>query len=146
MQIENYINNKISIPIANKFAAILGFSPSKGARSPLLWNKAFEMHGSESKMIPLDVEEKNIGKVLELLDANVNFIGGAIAVPHKETIAKYLLSLDPKRLSPEARDIGAVNCLFRNNKGELCATNTDGEGATRSLKGIESKEAKIGRN
>ena len=40
--IENLIENKIRIPQNKKFCAIIGSNPSKGARSPLLWNRTFK--------------------------------------------------------------------------------------------------------
>jgi len=116
-----------------KFAAILGESPSKGARSPLLWNAAFQALEIECEMLPMDVSSENLGPLLDVLDRDSRFIGGAVAVPHKEAIAKWLATRDENRLSPEAMAIGAVNALYRNNEGVLCATNTDGEGALKSL-------------
>lgn len=114
-----------------QFAAILGASPSKGARSPILWNAAFEAQGIDARMLPLDVTEDRLTALLEALDANVRFVGGAIAMPHKEAVANWL----GKRLTPEAVDIGAVNCLYRGLDGRLMGTNTDGEGALRSFEG-----------
>ena len=35
------IENKINIKKASKFAFIIGEKPSSGARSPVLWNKAY---------------------------------------------------------------------------------------------------------
>lgn len=120
--------NPLSYAEGRKFAAILGATPSKGARSPLLWNAAFAAHGVDAEMIPLDVTSEKLPALLEALDANPQFIGGAIAVPHKETTAAWL----GDRLTAEAKDIGAVNCLFRGADGRIMGTNTDGEGALRS--------------
>ena len=117
----------------SQFAAILGESPSKGARSPLLWNAAFKALNIECEMLPMDVSSENLESLLEALDQDSRFIGGAVAVPHKEAIARWLATQSGERLSPEASAIGAVNALYRNSEGVLCATNTDGEGALRSL-------------
>ncbi len=116
-----------------QFAAILGESPSKGARSPLLWNAAFKALDIECEMLPMDVSRENLTPLLEALDQDSRFIGAAVAVPHKEAIARWLATQSGERLSPEALAIGAVNALYRNSEGVLCATNTDGEGALRSL-------------
>jgi len=107
-----------------QYAAILGASPSKGARSPVLWNAAFETHGVEATMLPMDVTAENLEPLLEALSADRCFIGGAVAVPFKDSVARWLGS----NLSAEASAIGAVNCLFRQD-GRLMGTNTDGEAA-----------------
>ena len=36
-----YIDNKINLSKNQQFVAIIGERPSKGARSPTLWNKAY---------------------------------------------------------------------------------------------------------
>ena len=41
MSFINFIENKINVGINQKFVSIIGSNPSKGARSPALWNKAF---------------------------------------------------------------------------------------------------------
>jgi len=119
------IDNHLSYPEGKRFAAIFGASPSKGARSPLLWNAAFKAQGIEAQMLPMDIPSERLAPLLAALDANPNFVGGAIAMPHKESVARWL----GERVTPEARAIGAVNCLYRDTAGRLMGTNTDGEGA-----------------
>ena len=41
---QNIIDNRIALSNLDKYAAIIGSHPSKGARSPLLWNSAFKEH------------------------------------------------------------------------------------------------------
>ncbi len=123
--ISNLIENKIDFDKRGLYAAIIGETPSKGARSPLLWNAAFKAHGLDQSMIPLDVNKKNIIQLLDELNDDKKFIGGAVAVPYKETIAQWL----GEKTTPEAKKIGAVNCLFRGDDGQLMGTNTDGEAA-----------------
>lgn len=109
---------------ARQYAAIIGANPSKGARSPLLWNAAFKAHGLNALMVPIDVELDQLPSLLDSLERDQHFVGGAIAVPYKEKVATLLA----ESLTEEAAAIGAVNCLFR-KKGRLCGTNTDGEAA-----------------
>jgi shikimate dehydrogenase len=116
-------------PDDRDFAAILGASPSRGARSPVLWNAAFEAHGLNARMLPFDVTTAHLEPLLDQLDSNPRFVGGAVTMPHKEAVARWLGA----RVTDEARPIGAVNCLFRGAEGRLYGTNTDGEGALRSL-------------
>ncbi len=130
------IENQITIDRLDKYAAIIGENPSNGARSPKLWNAAFKEYGLNCSMLPLDVTNENILNLLDDLNQDIHFIGGAIAVPYKEVVAKWL----GKNITPEARNIGAVNCLYRNDNGELEGTNTDGEAALRSY---ESKYGSV---
>jgi shikimate dehydrogenase len=112
-----------------EFAAIIGVNPSKGARSPKLWNAAFAAHSLEAAMIPLDVEVAQLPLLLDALDADSAFIGGAVAAPYKEWVAHWLGA----RVSAPVAKIGAVNCLYRGHDGHLAGTNTDGEAALTSF-------------
>ena len=123
--ISDLIENDIDFEKLGLYAAIIGESPSKGARSPLLWNAAFKAHGLNQSMIAFDVNQKNIIQLLDELNDDKKFIGGAVAVPYKETIAQWL----GEKTTPEAKKIGAVNCMFRGDNGQLMGTNTDGEAA-----------------
>ncbi len=128
--IKKLIENSIEIPIGKKFSAIIGSRPSKGARSPLLWNAAFKKMNLENLMIPLDCDPLNINKLLDTLNKTEMFIGGAITAPFKEDTAKWLNN----NITEESKKIGAVNCIFRNEAHELIGTNTDGEAAIKSMK------------
>jgi len=123
-------DNPLTYPEGRSFAAILGANPSRGARSPALWNAAFQAHGVDAEMLPIDVPAERLDALLGVLDATPSFLGGAIAVPHKEAVARWL----GDRCSAEAADIGAVNCLYRAANGRLAGTNTDGEGALVSFR------------
>ena len=123
------ILNRSEIKKGDKFAAIIGSNPSKGARSPKLWNAAFKFFNKDIIMHPLDVDTENIEDLISYLRDNKDFIGGAIAAPYKSEIAKLLKN----HLTCEADAIGAINCLFRDTKGELTGTNTDGEAALKCL-------------
>jgi len=124
------IENIISVDHLAKYAAIIGESPSKGARSPSLWNIVFEHYEFNCKMVPLDVQVSNLNNLLNYLNEDDKFLGGAIAVPYKELVAKWL----GDNISAEAKKIGAVNCIYRNSNGNLEGTNTDGEAALVTFK------------
>lgn len=127
--INQFSDNTVLLPETKKYAAILGLNPSNGARSPKLWNAAFNKLSIDCEMIPIDVSEKNLLELLKVLEADANFIGGAIAAPHKESAANFC----EKNLTTEAKNIGSINCLYRNLDGYLCGTNTDGEGSLRAF-------------
>ena len=122
-----FINNKIKIN-TKKFSAIIGETPSLGARSPILWNRAYKAFNKPYKMYPFDVSKNNLGLLVSVLKKNKNFIGGSVAAPYKEQIIKYL-----DGVSNEALHIGSVNTLTKvNNK--IYGNNTDYYGALYALK------------
>ena len=56
--INKLIENKINKIDNKQYAAIIGFNPSKTARSPKLWNAVFKHYKKNIKMYPLDVKKK----------------------------------------------------------------------------------------
>jgi shikimate dehydrogenase len=116
------IDNTVEIT-TERYAAILGATPSKGARSPLLWNAAFRTAGIDAVMHPMDTRPEVLGAVIAALRADPRYVGGAIAVPHKQAVGAFL-----DRLEPEAARIGAVNAIYRDGDA-LVGANTDGAGA-----------------
>ena len=129
MSILNLIENNIDLDENQNFTAIIGINPSKGARSPMLWNYVFEKNDINCRMYCLDVNEKNIENLILKLNKNKFFLGGSVAVPYKETIFEILYN----NTNRETRNIGAINCLYRNDSGILSATNTDGEASLLSF-------------
>jgi len=123
------IDNPIAIT-TDRYAAILGATPSKGARSPLLWNAAFKAAGIDAVMHPMDTRPEALGDVVAALKADPRYVGGAIAVPHKQTVGAFL-----DRLEPEAERIGAVNAIYRDGEA-LVGANTDGAGALGQIESL----------
>ena len=131
MELANFIENDITIN-TEMYSSIIGETPSKGARSPILWNQAFKEFEIHNEMHPLDVNSNNLIPLLDYLNADKSFTGGAITMPYKEDIFKWL----GNNVSEEAKSIGAVNCLYRSEDGKLFGTNTDGEASLLSAKNI----------
>ena len=102
------------------YTLILGENPSKGARSPVLWNKTYRGLNINQKMYPRDIalDEFKI-KIPKIFEDN-NFLGGAVAVPYKENIIKYTENKKDILSGPQA-----VNCLVRKDN-KLYGYNTDG--------------------
>lgn len=125
-----YLTNEFNYQDSKPYAAIIGGCPSKGARSPILWNKVFKKLNLDVQMLPFDVCSEKVDDLLDDLCNSPLFIGGCIAVPHKEIIARKMYQ---NIVSPQAKSIGAVNSLYRQKSGQLVATNTDGEAASFSL-------------
>ena len=129
MKINDLIENKIfDLEKTDYYSVILGLSPSKGAKSPKLWNAAFKGLNFSCFMHPMDVSPENLEYLLKNLRLDKRFIGGAVAVPYKEDIIKYIDDVED-----EAKAIGAVNCIYKDKDGRIIGANTDGAGALWSL-------------
>jgi shikimate dehydrogenase len=125
----DFIENKcVNLDQTDYYAAILGESPSKGAKSPTLWNAAFKGLGQSGRMHPMDVQAERLEDLVAHLKRDTRFIGGAVTMPYKIQIIPFL-----DEIEPEAEAIGAVNCIYR-GQDKLIGTNTDGAGALWSLK------------
>lgn len=114
-------------------AVIIGLTPSRGARSPLLWDAAFDHLGIPGRMVPVDCDAASLPDLMGALSADDDVIGGAVTMPHKAAVIPHLAGL-----SSVASAAGAVNCLARATGGAvegrgLVGENTDGIAALRSL-------------
>ena len=136
MSITKLIDNKIELGSDEKYCAILGESPSKGARSPILWNACFKKLKIPSFFYPFDVSPDKLENVVLNLKQDSNFIGGAIAVPYKDAIIPYL-----DKVEDEAEKIGAVNLIYKNDD-KLVGSNTDGLGFVSSIATLLNSDVK----
>lgn len=107
---------------------ILGDRPSQYAKSPSLWNAAFQSLKLDALFLAWDVEEANLGAVVGCLRQSERILGFSVTVPYKVKILEHLDELDPK-----ARQIGAVNTVARTKDGGWIGYNTDGIGFMKSL-------------
>ena len=101
-----------------KRAVIIGKDVSKGARSPILWNAAFNALNIDAEMTAVDIEHES--DAIEFLDSETSkpdFIGGAVAAPLKEVVANYFADDSGSFIEPK-------NCFF-NSEGRFTAANTD---------------------
>ncbi len=130
-----FLSNKIKETYKNKFACIIGSNPSSGARSPKLWNKAFKRLKMSLSMIPFDVKEKNLEKLVKILKSDDKFIGGSVTIPYKSKIMKYLDKIDEN-----SKIIGSINTIKKLKNGKLFGFNTDFEGCCKTLKRIRIKK------
>ena len=131
--INKYIENKIKVE-NKKYTLIVGRTPSKGARSPKLWNKAYKALKLKVKMEPADLPQKNIKTFFNFIKRDKNFLGGAITAPYKVVAMKYMDKIDQKSL-----EIGSINIMAR-SKRKLIGYNTDFSGCYDTLKKIKKKK------
>ena len=102
------------------YTLIVGENPSKGARSPILWNKTYSELNINQKMYPKDIAKNDFDLEIPKLFSDKAFVGGAVAVPYKEKIIKFTSNKEQILQGPKA-----VNCLVR-DKDRLLGYNTDG--------------------
>lgn len=125
-------SNDLPSSLPSRVAFIVGANPSKGARSPKLWNAAFAAAGIEGAMFPLDVTADRLGQLLVILQNDPRIVGVAVAAPHKSELARLMAG----RLTAAAARCGSINLLSRNEAGALVGSNTDGLGAIASLREV----------
>ena len=120
--------NKIKTIKTETYCLIIGGQGANKARSPKIWNRILSKNKINCKMIPLEVKQKSLKKLLDFLKNDKKFLGGAIAVPYKEKIYNYLIN----DVDIFTKKIGSVNCLFKEKK--LRGINSDGIGFYETLK------------
>ena len=117
-----------------RIAGILGDAPSTYAKSPRLWNAAFQALELNATYVPFDVPQGKLRQVLQLLRASDAFLGGSVTVPYKKEAIPLLDEVDPLT----AR-IGAVNVIVRTPEGRLIGYNTDGLGGMQALRAAHGR-------
>lgn len=129
--INEILKNKVNIDSKN-YTGILGSSPSKGARSPILWNAVYESIGMDCRMYPFDVELESLDNLLSLLMKDKFFLGGSITIPYKEVILKKkkFVNIDERLIN-----IGSVNCFYKlKNNHQFIVENSDSIAALECFK------------
>lgn len=111
-------------------ALLIGETPSRGARSPGLWNAAFAHLGIAGCMIPVDIDAAGLPDLMAAITEDPDVIGGAVTMPHKAAVIPHLAGR-----SAVAEAAGAVNCLARGDGG-LVGENSDGIAALRSIERV----------
>lgn len=106
-------------------AFVLGW-PIAHSRSPAMLNAAFRALGLDATMSPRAVPPEDLSRVIGELRA-LPALGASVTIPHKEALLALV-----DEIAPEARAVGAANCLeFRD--GKVIAHNTDAGGFADSL-------------
>ncbi|MDQ1437106.1 MAG: shikimate dehydrogenase [Acidimicrobiaceae bacterium] len=111
---------------ATRVAAVIG-RPIRHSLSPALYNAAFDALGLDWAFLAFDVAEGD-GEAAVTSMRTLGIEGMSVTMPHKEAAARAV-----DRLSPAARDLGAVNSVLL-RAGELVGENTDGAGLLDALR------------
>lgn len=103
-----------------RLAFVLGW-PIGHSRSPAMLDAAFAAAGLDARMEPRAVPPERLADVIAELRA-LPMLGASVTVPHKLAVAALC-----DELAPDARAIGAVNCLQLDGD-RLVGHNTDAGG------------------
>jgi shikimate dehydrogenase len=110
----------ISISGKTRIAAVIGW-PVEHSRSPAMLNAACAVDQIDAVLVPIGVPPEGLAAAVSALRA-MRALGASVTLPHKVEVAGLC-----DELSPEARAIGAVNCLqFVDDR--LVGHNTDCDG------------------
>ena len=108
-------------------AGVMGW-PVDHSRSPALHGFWLKAYGIDGNYVRLPVPPESLGAALGELHRK-GFAGVSLTVPHKEAALSYMHAL-----TPDARQIGAVNTVFVGADGMLTGTNTDAFGFITNLR------------
>jgi len=108
-----------------KKACVIGW-PIAHSRSPLIHSYWLKKYGIDATYEKKAVEPKSLAQFIANLAAS-EFIGCNVTIPHKEAAFRAVAKVDEI-----ASRLGAVNTVYFGN-GQVCGTNTDGEGFIASL-------------
>jgi shikimate dehydrogenase len=106
----------------SKYAEVIGH-PISHSKSPLIHRFWLEQLGIVADYKARDVLPENLGAYFDEMASDENWRGCNITIPHK--IAALDFVTDPGDVRGS---IGAINTVFRGEKGELIGTNTDAAG------------------
>ena len=110
---------------------ILGIlaDPIYHVKTPQVMNALLVRHGVDAVLVPFHVAPAQLATLLDGLRAMQNFGGFIATVPHKPA----MLALCDET-TPEARHIGAVNCVRREADGRMVGAMLDGIGFVEALR------------
>ena len=114
--------------------------PIHQVKAPQLINDIFARRFLDGVMVPMHILPKNLAQAFDGLRAMENFGGCVVTVPHK-TVAPSLCD----EITPEAKQVGAVNIIRRTSEGKLIGGILDGIGFVEGLKreGIEPRHQSV---
>ncbi|MEH2510137.1 shikimate dehydrogenase [Nitrobacteraceae bacterium AZCC 1564] len=103
--------------------------PIYHVKTPEVMNALFKRHGVDGVLIPFHVAPDGLAAMVDGLRKMQNFGGFIATVPHKPA----MLALCDE-VTPEAKQIGAVNCVRREADGRMVGTMLDGIGFVEALR------------
>jgi shikimate dehydrogenase len=108
-----------------KKACVIGW-PISQSRSPLIHGYWIQKHGVDAIYKKVPVLPDDVSSFISGFQ-NAGWVGCNVTAPHKETVFGAVATVDNA-----AKRLGALNTLYIRD-GNLCGTNTDGEGFLANL-------------
>ncbi|MER8829554.1 shikimate dehydrogenase [Mesorhizobium sp. M0938] len=103
--------------------------PIGHVRAPAVLNAHFKSIGKNVAASPLHVTPEDLNGVVAAIRRMRNVIGFGTTIPHKIEVMRFL-----DELTPNAKNVGAVNFTRRDEDGRLIGHNTDGLGFVAGLR------------
>ncbi len=114
---------------------VLGF-PLGHSLSPLLHNQAFQMLAMNRSYFTWEITTGDLDHFMRAVRI-LPLSGVSVTIPHKENVISFL-----DGISPEAKEIGAVNTIFWQD-GRLMGTNTDYLGFMAPIRELDLSSALV---
>jgi shikimate dehydrogenase len=109
-----------------RLVGVIG-SPVRHSLSPRLHNAAFAASGLDWVSVAFEVAPQDLSAAVAGMGA-LGIAGLSVTMPHKGAVVELM-----DVLTPQARQLAAVNCITRQSDGRLAGSNTDGGGFLDSL-------------
>ncbi|GJE02942.1 shikimate dehydrogenase family protein [Methylobacterium isbiliense] len=103
--------------------------PIYHVKTPEVMNALFARAGVDGVLVPFHVAPDGLAAAVEGLRRMHNFGGFIATVPHKTAMLDLC-----DEVSPDARGVGAVNCVRRDPDGRMIGTMLDGLGFVAALR------------
>lgn len=103
--------------------------PVAQVKTPQTMRKVFERRGTDGVLVPMHVSPAGLADVVQAIRGIKNFGGMVVTVPHKTSMVDLC-----DVVTPEARAVGAVNIVRREEDGTLAGDILDGKGFVEGLR------------
>ena len=113
---------------STRVLGIIG-DPIAQARSPQVWSALFRLNSVDAVCIPMQIPPSGLGAFLEGAKALRNFLGLIVTIPHKAASLEHVATLTER-----SSQVGAVNVIRLDNRGEWTGDTVDGIGLVAGLR------------
>jgi len=113
------------------YAEVIG-DPIAHSKSPVIHGFWLAKLGIDAEYRACHVRPGELAGYFADRRADANWRGCNVTIPHKEQVRQFLDTVDDK-----AGAIGAVNTVYRDDRGRLIGTNTDVDGVEEAIGGVD---------
>lgn len=116
--------------MSRPYAEVIG-DPIAHSKSPAIHGFWLGRLGIEADYRACHVKPDELGGYFASRRADPDWRGCNVTIPHKQAVLPFIDQLDAR-----ARRVGAVNTIWKDDAGRLCATNTDVDGVRDAIAGM----------